>query len=55
MITKIKQFLCGVLYHHKLKLGFDVFVVDSEGEIWFVSRCERCGKKISIKFKEASK
>ena len=49
MITKIKQFLCGVLYHHKLKLGFDV---DSEGELWFVSRCERCGKKIAIKFKE---
>lgn len=51
-MTKLKRFLCAVLYHHKLKLGFDV---DSEGKLWFVSRCEQCGKKIEIKFKEASK
>lgn len=48
MITKLKHFLCAVLYHHKLKLGF---YVDSEGELWFASRCERCGKKITMKFK----
>lgn len=47
MITKLKQFLCAVLYHHSLKPGFDV---DSEGELWYVSRCEWCGKKIEIKF-----
>lgn len=52
-MTKLKRFLCAVLYrNHIVKLGFDV---DSEGELWFVSRCERCGKKIAIKFKEASK
>lgn len=52
-MTKLKRFLCSVLYrNHKVKLGF---YVDSNGELYFASRCERCGKKIIIKYKEDSK